>query len=124
MSTEPASNYDPAGRSAGKSAAEESRESWDSDTLAREADRTRYELNQTLEALEAKLSPRQMLHRAVARGRGVVGAAGETAREHPLLVGICGVALFSLLGYLLMRQSEPPRESRWADVATRYRWRR
>ena len=112
MSSVSARNDDPARR-----AAEAAAKSWDSDAIARSADRTRRELNQTLEALEAKLSPRQMLHRTVARvrdrTRGVAGAVGQTAQEHPMLVGICAVALFSLLGYALLRQSATPKKLRW-----------
>jgi ElaB/YqjD/DUF883 family membrane-anchored ribosome-binding protein len=71
------------------------------DAIARDLDKTRSNVNETLDALEARLSPGQMLDRALAfmreNGGEFVGNLGESVKQNPLPTIVTGIGLAWLM---------------------------
>jgi ElaB/YqjD/DUF883 family membrane-anchored ribosome-binding protein len=74
-------------------------------TLSQEIDETRADVGETLDALQAKLSPSQLLDQAVTfcseRGYELARRVGDTVREHPVPMALAGAGL---LWYLSARR--------------------
>jgi hypothetical protein len=80
---------------------ERSSQGQDPETIARKIDSTRGEVNQTLDALQAKLSPGQMLDRVLefARENGGEFASnlGNSVKRNPLPVVLTGIGLLWMI---------------------------
>jgi ElaB/YqjD/DUF883 family membrane-anchored ribosome-binding protein len=87
----PATDYD----------ATATRETKDTEAIARDLDRTRNNVNETLDALQARLSPGQMLDRTLAfvreNGGEFVGNLGESVKQNPLPTLVTGIGLAWLI---------------------------
>jgi hypothetical protein len=87
----PATDYDPTG----------TRESKGPEAIARDLDKTRSNVNETLDALEARLSPGQMLDRTLAfmreNGGEFVGNLGESVKQNPMPTIVTGIGLAWLM---------------------------
>lgn len=99
--------------------ADSTREQKDSGTIARELEDTRSELDETLERLQAKLSPRQVLDRTVAavrdNTRALADNLGGSVRQNPLPLMIVGAGLLWVIaarGRRFRIQSEVERVAR------------
>ncbi len=82
----------------------------DPEQLERAADRIRADLNSTLDALERKLSPSQLLDRSLEylreHGGEMVNAVGESVRRHPVPIALTAAGL-SWLIFAAVRKREP-----------------
>lgn len=61
--------------------------------IRRDIERTRADMDRTLDQLERQLSPRQMADRAWSYLRGHGDGIGETVREHPLPLSLMGLGM-------------------------------
>lgn len=82
--------------------------------IAREIDVTRSEVDQTLDALQAKLSPGQLLDRAVEfmreNGGELANSLGRSVRRNPLPMILTGVGLIWMMS--MSRASAHPQTGR------------
>jgi Protein of unknown function (DUF3618) len=82
--------------------ADRSTERKDSEAIARKLHETRAEVSQTLEALQAKLSPGQVLDRTLTfvreRGGAMASTLGQSARQNALPIVVTGMGLLWMLG--------------------------
>jgi ElaB/YqjD/DUF883 family membrane-anchored ribosome-binding protein len=71
------------------------------EAIARDLDKTRNNVNETLDALEARLSPGQMLDRTLAfvreNGGEFVGNLGQSVKQNPLPTIVTGIGLAWLM---------------------------
>ncbi|MBX5461678.1 MAG: DUF3618 domain-containing protein [Steroidobacteraceae bacterium] len=84
----------------------------DTETLERNIDVTRSEVRGTLDALQARLSPGQLVDRAFSfmrdNGGEFAGNLGTSVKQHPLPVLLTGVGLL----WMMMSRNAPPGASR------------
>jgi hypothetical protein len=79
-------------------------------TLSQEIDETRADVGETLDALQAKLSPRQLFDQAVSycsdRGYELTRRIGDAAREHPVPMALAGAGLLWFFSARRRRQDD------------------
>ena len=84
----------------------------DTETLERNIDATRSEVRGTLDALQARLSPGQLVDRALTfmreNGGEFAGNLGTSVKQHPLPVLLTGMGLL----WMMMSRNAPPGASR------------
>lgn len=70
-------------------------------TLSQEIDETRADVGETLDALQAKLSPRRLIDEAVTyageQGYEIARRLGQLVKDHPVPVALAGAGLLAVL---------------------------